>query len=147
MQPWRISSALNDNTTNATCVRHLFLNFEQHPLKDSGNKNAALSCHVSYSAKWEVRSGRQRRATSLTSALVEGEWSASRPDRFNPRERASVTHWIGGWLGPRTGLADVEIRKTCSYRNSNSDPSTAQPIARRDIDCSMTALRHCFKTN
>jgi hypothetical protein len=41
----------------------------------------------------------------LTSALVGGEWSASRPGRFTPG-----THWIGGWVGPRTGL-DVERRK------------------------------------
>jgi hypothetical protein len=38
---------------------------------------------------------------SLTSALDGGEWSASRPGRFTPRERASGTHWIGGWVGPR----------------------------------------------
>jgi hypothetical protein len=29
---------------------------------------------------------------SLTSALDGGEWSASRPDRFTPRERAPGTH-------------------------------------------------------
>jgi hypothetical protein len=38
---------------------------------------------------------------SLTSALDGGEWSASRPCRFTPRERAPPTHWIGGWVGPR----------------------------------------------
>jgi hypothetical protein len=46
----------------------------------------------------------------FTSTLVGGEWSTSRPGRFTPRERASSTHWIGGWVGPRTGL-DVEKRK------------------------------------
>jgi hypothetical protein len=45
----------------------------------------------------------------LTSALV-GEWSASRADRFTPGERGPGTHWIG-WVGPRTGLDDVEKRK------------------------------------
>jgi hypothetical protein len=35
---------------------------------------------------------------SLTSALDEGEWSAS---RSTPRERAPGTHWIGGCVGPR----------------------------------------------
>jgi hypothetical protein len=35
---------------------------------------------------------------SLTSALDGGEWSASRPGRFNRRERASGTLWIGGWV-------------------------------------------------
>jgi hypothetical protein len=46
----------------------------------------------------------------LTLALVGGEWSASRPGRFTPGERAHGTHWIGG-LGPRAGLDDVEKRK------------------------------------
>jgi hypothetical protein len=47
----------------------------------------------------------------LTSALAGGEWSASRPDHFNPGERAPGTHWIGGWVDPRAGLDDVEKRK------------------------------------
>jgi hypothetical protein len=33
-----------------------------------------------------------------------GEWSASRPSPFAPG-----THWIG-WVGPRTGLDDMEKR-------------------------------------
>jgi hypothetical protein len=44
---------------------------------------------------------------SLTSALDGCEWSASRPGRFNPREGALGTHWIGGWVGPRDGLHSV----------------------------------------
>jgi hypothetical protein len=40
----------------------------------------------------------------LTSALVEGEWSAWHPGQFIPRERAPGTHWIGGWVGSRTSL-------------------------------------------
>jgi len=35
----------------------------------------------------------------LTSALDEGEWSASHPGHFIPRERAPSIHWIGGWVG------------------------------------------------
>jgi hypothetical protein len=46
----------------------------------------------------------------FTSVLV-GEWSASRPDRFTPGERAPDTHWIGGWVDPRAGLDDVEKGK------------------------------------
>jgi hypothetical protein len=45
----------------------------------------------------------------LTSALAGGEWSGPRPCRFSPRERG--THWIGGWVGHRAGLDDVEKRK------------------------------------
>jgi hypothetical protein len=33
----------------------------------------------------------------LTSALDGGEWSASYPGHFTPRERAPGTHWLGGW--------------------------------------------------
>jgi hypothetical protein len=47
----------------------------------------------------------------LTSALVGGEWSVSRPRRFTPRERAPGTHWLGGWMDPRASLDDVERRK------------------------------------
>jgi hypothetical protein len=47
----------------------------------------------------------------LTSTLAGGEWSASRPGRFTPGERAPGTHWIGGWVDPRAGLEDVEERK------------------------------------
>jgi hypothetical protein len=52
-----------------------------------------------------------RSICSWTSALIGGEWSASRPGRFITGERASDTHWIGGWVDPRTGLDDVERRK------------------------------------
>jgi hypothetical protein len=47
----------------------------------------------------------------LSSALVGGEWSASHPGRFIPGERATGTHWIGGWMGPRVGLDDMEKGK------------------------------------
>jgi hypothetical protein len=58
----------------------------------------------------------------LTSALVGGEWSASRPGRFTPGERALGTHWIGGCVGPRAGLDNMEKAKFFTYRDSNSDP-------------------------
>jgi hypothetical protein len=45
----------------------------------------------------------------MTSALVGGEWSASRTYLFTPGEKAPGTHSIGGWVGPRAGLDDVEI--------------------------------------
>jgi hypothetical protein len=53
---------------------------------------------------------------SLTSALDAGEWSASRSGRFTPRETASGTHWIGGWVGPRAVLDAVVKRKIPSPR-------------------------------
>jgi hypothetical protein len=33
------------------------------------------------------------------------------PGRFSPGESAPGIHWIGDWVGPRTGLEDVERRK------------------------------------
>jgi hypothetical protein len=47
----------------------------------------------------------------LTSALVGGEWSASRPSRLTPGEGAPRTHWIGDWVGPRVSLGDIKKRK------------------------------------
>jgi hypothetical protein len=47
----------------------------------------------------------------LTSALVGGEWSASRPGRFTYRERAPGTHWIRGWVAPRGSLDEMEKGK------------------------------------
>jgi hypothetical protein len=47
----------------------------------------------------------------LTSALAGGEWSASRPGRFTPGERAPDTHYIGGCMDSRAGLDVVEKRK------------------------------------
>jgi hypothetical protein len=47
----------------------------------------------------------------LTSALVGGEWLASRSCRFIPGERAPGTHYIRGWMDPRTGMDNVEKRK------------------------------------
>jgi hypothetical protein len=47
----------------------------------------------------------------LTWTLARGEWSASRPGRFTPGERAPGTNWIGGWVGSRACLDDMEKRK------------------------------------
>jgi hypothetical protein len=47
----------------------------------------------------------------LTSALVGGKWSASRPCRFSLEERAPGAHWIRGWVDLRAGLDDVSNKK------------------------------------
>jgi hypothetical protein len=47
----------------------------------------------------------------LTSALVGGEWSVSRPGRFTSGERVPGTHRMGGWVGPRADQDDMEKRK------------------------------------
>jgi hypothetical protein len=43
-----------------------------------------------------------------TSALVGGEWSASRPCHFTPVEIALDICWIGGWVNPKAGQEDME---------------------------------------
>jgi len=52
----------------------------------------------------------------LTSALDGDEWSASRSGRFTPRERATGTQWIGGWVAPSVVLNAVVERKIPSHR-------------------------------
>jgi hypothetical protein len=69
---------------------------------------------------------------SLTLALDGGEWSASRPYRFTPRERDPCTHWIGSWVSPRVVLDEVVKRKIPSpLRESNPRTPTVQPVAQR----------------
>jgi hypothetical protein len=64
-----------------------------------------------------------------------GEWSASRPVRFTPRERAPSTHWIGDWVGPRAVLDAVVKRKIPSpRRESNPRTPIVQPVAQRYTD-------------
>jgi hypothetical protein len=67
---------------------------------------------------------------SLTSALDGGS------GRFTPWERAPGTHWIGGWVGPRTVLDAVVKRKIPSPRRE-SNPRT--PIV-QSVWWSRTAL-------
>jgi hypothetical protein len=69
---------------------------------------------------------------SLTLSLDGGEWSASHPGRFTPRERAPGTQCIGGWLGPRAVLDAVVKKKIPSFRReSNPGTPIIQPVAQR----------------
>jgi hypothetical protein len=64
-----------------------------------------------------------------------GEWSASRPGRFTPRERAPVTHWIGGWVGPRAGLDAVVSTDENHEKHHSRDSLTwprIEPCSSRD---------------
>jgi hypothetical protein len=95
------------------------------------------SCHEGVLGEWMYSS-----THSLTSALNGGEWSASRPSCFTPRERAPGTHWIGGWVGTRTVLDVVVKRKIPSpHRESNPRTPIIQPIAQRYTDSAITALQ------
>ena len=66
----------------------------------------------------------------VTAALHRGERAAPRPGGFIPVERARVTHWIGGWVGPRAGVDDFEYRKIpCFRRKLNRRSSVVQALA------------------
>jgi hypothetical protein len=53
----------------------------------------------------------------MTSALVGGEWLASRPGLFTPGESDPRTHWIGGWVG-RRALLDYATRVPVQSKRS-----------------------------
>jgi hypothetical protein len=68
----------------------------------------------------------------LTPGIDGGEWSASGPGRFTLKEGAPGTHWIGGWMGPRTVLDAVMKRKIPSpRRESNPRTPIVLPVAQR----------------
>jgi hypothetical protein len=54
--------------------------------------------------KWRYRS-------TILDLGTSWRWVASCPVRFTPGETLPGTHPTGGWVGPRTGLDDVEKRK------------------------------------
>jgi hypothetical protein len=78
---------------------------------------------------------------SLTSALDGGEWLTSSPGRFTPRERASGTHWIGGWVGPRAVL-DAMVKRKIPFPRRESNPRTPifQPVVQRYTDWAIAAF-------
>jgi hypothetical protein len=81
------------------------------------------------------RSGSISVTHSLTSALDGGEWSASLPGRFTPRERAPGIHWIGGWAGPGAVLDAVVKRKIPGpRRESNPRTPIVQSVTQRYTD-------------
>jgi hypothetical protein len=71
----------------------------------------------------------------FNSALDGGEWSASRPGRYTPRERAHSTRGIGGWVGPRAVL-DAVVKRKIPSPGWESNPRTpiVQPVAQRYTD-------------
>jgi hypothetical protein len=74
----------------------------------------ALTDHHAMKAYWEWR---YSSIHSLIAALHGGEWSASRPGRFTPRERAPGIHWVGGWVGPGH----------CGEEKNSQPPSAIEP--------------------
>jgi hypothetical protein len=62
----------------------------------------------------------------MTSTLDGGEWTTSLLYRFISGERAPSTYWIGGWVGPRAGLDDVEKRN--ADENKFKKNITVEPL-------------------
>jgi hypothetical protein len=73
----------------------------------------------------------------LTSAPVGCEWSASRLGCLTPGGRAPGTHWLGGWVDPRSGLDDVERRKILPLPGLQ-----LQPLGRAARSQSLYRLRY-----
>jgi hypothetical protein len=65
----------------------------------------------------------------LISALVGGEWSASRIFCFTPWETTLDTNWIGGWVGLKAGLDAVE--KRTKFAPSGDRTPAVNPVPRR----------------
>jgi hypothetical protein len=59
-----------------------------------------------------------------------------------PPERARGTHWVGGLVGPRAGLDDVEKGKFLPYRDSTSGPLVVQSVASRYTDRAIPAPQY-----
>jgi hypothetical protein len=74
-----------------------------------------------------------------TSTLVGSEWLASRSDCFTQGEVAPGTHWLGGWMGPRGGLDDIEKWTFFTLPGLELPVSTLS----RNILESGTLDRHC----
>jgi hypothetical protein len=118
--------------TNTVALQNNFI------LKVKVKLSLCLSQHHAMKTYWGVE---LQLHAFLTSALGGGEWSDSRPGRFTPRERAPSSHWIGGWMGPRTVLGTVVKRSIPSPRlESKPRTPTVQPIAQRYTDRAITAL-------
>jgi hypothetical protein len=70
--------------------------------------------------------------------------SASRPGSFTPWERTLSSNWIGGWVGPRTGLDGVERRKIMTLQGPELIPLGCSGVASRYADCAIPAPFHMF---
>jgi hypothetical protein len=93
-------------------------------------KSLCFSFKLSTTPWWRIGGVGYSSMDFLTSALDGGEWSASHFGRFTPSERAPGSHWIGGWVGSRTGLDALVKRKIPSpRRESNARTPIVEPVA------------------
>jgi hypothetical protein len=66
----------------------------------------------------------------LEPGIDEGEWSASLPGPFKPRERPPGAHLIGNWVG-LIAVLDVVVKRKIPSPRRESNPRTPiiQPVA------------------
>jgi hypothetical protein len=69
----------------------------------------------------------------LTAPLVIDEWLGSCPCRFTPVEKAYDIHWIGGWVDPRAGLADMKKRTFPTVPGLNLRPLIRAALSHKPI--------------
>jgi hypothetical protein len=65
----------------------------------------------------------------LISALVGGEWSASRPGRFTPGEKDPSNHWLGRSQKRSGRRREEKILDNTGTQTPTSRSSNAQPVA------------------
>jgi hypothetical protein len=93
------------------------------------DKDKSFPCAVSTTPWRRIGEVEVQLHTFLTLAYDGGEWSASCPGHFTPRERVPGTRWIGGWEGPRASLDMVVMRKIPSpCQDSNPDHPACSPV-------------------
>jgi hypothetical protein len=114
-----------------------------NPMQRSTNDNQSTqSCSRVFNSapRYEGVLGEWRYSSthSLTSALDGGEWSASRPGRFTPRETAPGNHWIGGRVGPRAVLDAMKRKIPSPRRESNPRTPTVSTVWSCPKDDSMS---------
>jgi hypothetical protein len=68
----------------------------------------------------------------LSLELAGGEWSASRPGRFTPKEGTPVTQWIGGLVALITRLDNMERRKILPLKELKLRP-LGRPSRRQSV--------------
>jgi hypothetical protein len=72
--------------------------------------------------------GRGGTVLSFMTSVIDGDkLLASRSSRFTTGERAPSAHWLGGWVGPVTGLDAMEKRNMFPYKETNPGHPVAGP--------------------
>jgi hypothetical protein len=70
----------------------------------------------------------------LTSVLVGDEWSGSLSSLLTAGERTPGTQWVGGWMGLRASLDDVEKKQFLTVPGLELRPLSLPTVASRYSD-------------